>query len=187
MSVVVGVVENGRVWIGGDSLASDDHVGTVRRDPKVFRLDNGILLGIVGDSRVTQVVRYAFGCSESSGFADANMPYLLVTFVPALRERISEAGVPMEEGEHKSRWSILLALHGHLYAIYDDFQIEETADGHNAIGCGYRTALGSLYTTSPDRRAALMCGRDRVLEALEATAHVDLHVAPPFTIEVAES
>lgn len=182
MSVVIGLVDNGRVWIGGDSLASDEHVGTTRRDPKVFRLSSGILACITGDSRVTQILRYVFGC-RTPGDDDADdMAYLLLTFVPGLRERIAEAGVPMTEGEHKSRWSIMLALRGRLYVIYDDFQIEEAADGYNAIGCGYRTALGSLYTTAG--WSNIMSGEKRVRLALEATAHVDLHVAPPFVIEV---
>lgn len=178
MTCIVGLVEGETVWVGGDSLSCDDHVGSIRATRKVFRVGE-MLVGVCGDTRTSQVIQYAFDPPDPMEDEDL-VRYLAARFVPALHQALQTPGVHLPEGAEKTRWSVLLGLRGRLFAIYDDFQVEETADGFNAVGCGYRTALGSLHTTAG---ITGLPANNRVFRALDSTAFVDIHVAPPFVIE----
>jgi hypothetical protein len=58
-------------------------------------------------------------------------------------------------------------------------QIAVSHDGFAAVGCGYLTALGALHAT------AALPPLDRARTALEAAAHVNEGVRPPFTMVTA--
>ena len=77
-----------------------------------------------------------------------------------------------------------VAAGGRLFAVYDDFQFEDTLAGYAAVGCAGPVALGALHALyqieSHDRIDGL------VRRTLNAAAAVDVHVCGPFTILVSD-
>ena len=63
MTCVIGIVDNGKVWMGGDSAAidSEEETITLRKDPKVFRNED-FLIGFAGTYRLGQLIQYMFNC-----------------------------------------------------------------------------------------------------------------------------
>lgn len=182
MTCIVGVAHGGIVVLGADGLTNDGHVGTVNAPPKLFRLGE-MLVGVAGDIRVAQLLAYVFEPPAHPPDEDA-MRYLIGRFVPAARARLNTGGVKVDAGEGRANWCALIGYRGHLYGIYDDFQIEEAVVGFNAVGCGYQAALGSLHTTE---YMVSLTPYSRVHRALSATARVDIHVGEPFAIEEART
>lgn len=175
MTCIAGIrAKDGTVYIGGDSCACDTDSVVVRRDPKVFRTNGGLLLGFCGSYRLGQVVRYhmpAFDPTPYSAFEA-----MVTQFVPALRATVEKHGVDEDD------WSLLVAYNGGLFEVCDDYQVGESADGFAAIGSAYTYALGSLHSTAghPERR---------IRKALSAAVRFSKTVLPPFLIyhDVSES
>jgi ATP-dependent protease HslVU (ClpYQ) peptidase subunit len=177
MTCIVGLVEDGTVYVGADSFTNDGSVGTARTRPKVFRLGS-MVMAFSGSVRVGQVVQYMFEPPEHPKGEDG-LAYLVRRVIPALQHCFQENGLETKiKEDDEGGWTMMMGYGGHLYSVSDDFAVLEVADGIDACGCGYLLALGALYATEK-----LLSGRARVLAALEAAARVDLHVRGPFAIE----
>lgn len=179
MTCLVGLVHEGSVWIGADRLSNDGCVGTMIATSKVQRHPE-MLLASSGEPRVGQLLAYAFIPPLRHAETTSDIQYLVRQWVPSLRATLDTYGVPVEEDKGgNTRWAILLGYRGHLYEIYDDFQVTESLCGWSAAGCSYKAALGALHATygrveDPDLRVVL---------ALQAAEQVDIHVRGPFDIE----
>jgi len=57
MTAIAGVVQDGEVWIGGDSAGVAGLALTVRADAKVFRLGE-MVIGCAWSCRGRQILRY---------------------------------------------------------------------------------------------------------------------------------
>jgi len=59
MTCIVGLVENGKVYIGGDSAGVAGLDITTRKDEKVFQKEN-MIFGFTSSFRMGQILRYSF-------------------------------------------------------------------------------------------------------------------------------
>lgn len=184
MTCIVGVVENGTVWIGGDShcdagcpryLRSDDGAKVFARGPFLF--------GAAGPSRILQLLRYLFD-PPFQGDAPDTVQYLMRQFLPALKEAIEQYG-GASINNPSDTWSFLLGYQGKLWDICFDLSLT-ALPRYGAVGCGRAVAVGSLYTTEPLTYEAVdppyLGAETRLRLALSAAAEHDVHVEPPFTI-----
>lgn len=178
MTCIVGLVENKKVFIGGDSAGVAGNDLTVRTDVKVFH--NGpFLFGFTSSFRMGQLLQYAFTPPKhDSDLTD--MQYLVTTFVNALRECFKDGGFATKNSDAEFGGNFLVAYRGHLYEIHGDYQIEESADGYNACGCGERYATGSLFSTDGQEP------EKRIKTALRAAERFSAGVRGPFVVEVLE-
>lgn len=177
MTCIVGLVEDGKVWMGGDSSAiAGEHVWGVEH-PKVWA-KNDYLFGYAGSFRLGQVVEHAF-VPPARAENESLMYYMTIKFINELREVLAEHGCLVTSGEGIEGLDeslIMVGYEGHVFVIDDDLQVNECNDGYVAIGCGGDYALGSLYSTKGKHP------HKRVLKALKAAAHFTKGVRPPYTI-----
>lgn len=176
MTCIVGIVDNKRVYIGGDSAGVAGYSLTVRADAKVFR--NGpFLFGFTSSFRMGQLLRYAFTPPKhDSDLSDHQ--YLVTTFIDAVRQCLKDGGYASKENETEQGGTFLLGYRGHLYKIDSDYQVGESADGFDACGCGIEIAQGALYASE---------GQDaekRAKMALRAAERFSAGVRGPFVVEV---
>ena len=72
----------------------------------------------------------------------------------------------------------MVGYKGRLYAIYESLQVAECVDNYDAVGCGEKYALGSLFMTQN-----LDNPEQRILQALKTAEYFSAGVRGPFIIE----
>jgi hypothetical protein len=129
------VADDGRVWIGGDSLASNGWSGHVRADVKVFR--NGpYLIGSCGSIRFKQLIHYSE--LPKPPVNPRGMHRFMVTdLVEAIRKHLKDGGhTTIKDSSERVGGSLLVGIRGSLYCIENDLQVGEPADRYTTTGSG---------------------------------------------------
>lgn len=184
MTCIVGLNAKGKIWIGGDSagIDTDNLLRVVRKDPKVFKLDNRFIVGYSGSFRFGQILRYKFTPPEKPEEMD-DYAYLVTDFMDALRTATKDGGFTKVDDSVESleEASAILGFNGRLYTIEEDLQVGEMALPYCSLGCGSDFAFGSLHTGF--QLSKRMAPRKRIQMALEAASHFSAGVCPPFTIQ----
>ncbi|GHG80452.1 hypothetical protein [Streptomyces griseocarneus] len=179
MTVIVGLVHEDQVHLGGDSAGVGGSRLTIRKDPKVFR--NGpYAMGFCGSFRMGQLLHHAFKAPKPKGDLDR---FMTTKFVNKLRTCLKEAGWARKESEQEQGGTFLVGIYGRLFIVYGDYQVAEPADGYAAVGCGNEFALGALHATTSTNLAP----RERLTVALAAASHHSTDVSEPFTYTTAPS
>jgi ATP-dependent protease HslVU (ClpYQ) peptidase subunit len=155
MTCIAAVVHDGKVYLGGDSAASNEWEIDTRADAKVFALGE-FLMGFTSSFRMGQLLRYTF---TPPALPDSENPdlfrYMVADFVEAARECLKKGGYAKKENEREEGGNFLVGIRGHIFDICSDYQVEETADDYNAIGCGRAFAKGALFAAvshPPEKR-----------------------------------
>ncbi|MEV4539611.1 hypothetical protein AB0J82_38140 [Asanoa sp. NPDC049518] len=172
MTAIVGLVELGTVYIGGDSAGVAGMSLTVRADAKVFRKKRYVF-GFTTSFRMGQLIRYSLTLPKPTGNLDA---FMSTTFIDALRDCLKTGGWAAKENEREEGGTFLVGVAGELFAIHDDYQVAKAADGFAAVGCGDQIALGALHATAN----ANLSPRRRVMSALAAAERYSAGVRGPF-------
>lgn len=176
MTCIIGFVDNGKVYIGGDSAGVSGYLVQIREDVKVFR--NGpFLMGFTTSFRMGQLLHYAFEPPEHPDNYD-DMRFMVCKFVPAVKKCLKEGGWLKTKDGQDDAGSFLVGYRGHLYEIDSDLQVGKLHDRIASVGCGSAYALGAMYALGH------LDPTDRVKKALEITTHLNAGVRPPFVIEV---
>jgi len=177
MTCIVGLVDNNKVYIGGDSAGVSGHDITIRRDEKVFA--NGhFLMGFTTSFRMGQLLRYELKVPEQPEDMD-DFKYMVTIFIKAVRECLGEGGFLKKNNEVESGGSFLVGYKGRLYEIDDDYQVGSAVDNVLAVGCGAKVALGAMYASTGDPVG-------RIRKALEISERLSGGVRSPFLIKSQE-
>jgi len=172
-----------RVWIGGDSAATDDLGGfQTRRDPKVFKRGD-YLIGCAGSPRGDQIIRHATKLPRWNG--RGLWKFMCTDFIETLRETLKKGGVagtPRGEVSEDCDIEMLVGCYGHLFEVWSDFQISEVTWKYSAVGSAADIALGAMCV-SPELPSYFQIHPGKILTlALQAAARHAADVGPPFKI-----
>jgi hypothetical protein len=171
MTVIVGLEQDGNVWLGGDSIAINEYQICTVAEPKVFQKDR-ILFGFCGSFRIGQLV-YRHLQIPQHPEDKSDIEYLVVNLVDSIRKLLVNKNIPEEE---QKVTQFLVGYRRCLYYIDSDFYVGRVIDGYYAIGAGIDIALGSFFsTTSLDPIS-------RINLALAASEKWSAAVRQPFTI-----
>jgi ATP-dependent protease HslVU (ClpYQ) peptidase subunit len=174
MTCVVGLVDKKTVYIGADSASVSGWTSRITRLPKVFRR-GPFLIGYTTSFRMGQLLEHALQVPDQ-GAETNDRRFLVTVFAEHVRSLLKERGVAKIEANTESGGQFLVGYRGHLYSVQSDFQVNEMADGFDAVGSGAEYALGALAalpTTKPI---------PRLKRALAISAHFNMGVSPPFFI-----
>ena len=179
MTCIVGIKGKTGIYIGGDSAVSDGDQVQIMSDKKVWSKGQ-FLFGYAGDLRTGQVVKYRMKIPPING--KKPMEYMVTSFTDAMRKSLKKAGAAREENkEEENNNQFLIGFKGRLFEIDPSYGVCEMTDEYVAIGSGSEYAFGSLHTTIG------LKPEDRILKALEAAAHFNAGVSPPFHIVKAKN
>ena len=177
MTCIIGLVRDGKVYMGGDGQYLDGWHRIRSTNPKIFRLGD-MLIGSDQSQRISDIIQYNFdpGPDKCEDPAD----FFVQDFIPTLQNDLEEFGAKQrsQEGTDKMEAAIMIGYKGRLFVIGEDFALSQIASDYEAIGAGARYARGYLYamretSNSPEK---LIGG------ALECAAHFSAAVSEPFTI-----
>lgn len=176
MTCIVGLAENGAVYIGGDSAGVDSRYALgVRADRKVFR-NGDYIMGFTSSFRMGQLLAHVFKPPKRHPDTDL-LAFMVSDFVNGVRQCLKDGGYAEKDKEVEKGGSFLVGYQGRLFAVHGDYQVADQVDGFDAVGCGDLIALGSMHA-SKDRPP-----KDRVQAALEAAERFSAGVRAPFHIE----
>lgn len=176
MTCIVGLVHENKVYIGGDSAATAGYNLTIRKDTKVFKVDE-FVIGFTTSFRMGQLLQYTFKPKKISSKQDL-MEYMVNVFVDDVRKCFKSGGYAKKSNEEEEGGTFLVGVQNRLFKIYRDYQVEEVISGINACGCGEEFAMGSLYTTAKLN----MNPEERIKLSLEIASYCNAGVRAPFHI-----
>ena len=176
MTCIIGLVENGKVYIGGDSAGCADGEIRATKIAKVFRNGN-FLIGYTTSFRMGQLLQYQLDVpGQVESIPDG--AYMVCTFVEAVRKLFTDYGFARIDSNEESAGKFLVAYRGHLYCVESDYQVQENLDGFEVIGAGRSYALGALKVLE----TLELSPTERILKALQVSAYFSDSVMEPFKI-----
>ena len=176
MTCIVGIVDkkNNKVLIGGDSAASSHVSVTLRIDTKVFSNGN-FIFGCTSSYRMIQLLKYSFKPPKIK--KKDIFEYMCTDFIEEVRNCFTKGGyMQKDERGDDCGGHFLVGYKDRLFHIEDDFQVGESCDFFEAIGCGANFALGSLYTT----KDSIYSAKAKASIALSAAEYNSGAVRNPF-------
>jgi hypothetical protein len=179
MTCIVGLIDEGTVYIGGDSAGVAGFDLSIRADEKVF-VNGPFVMGFTTSFRMGQLLRYKFQPPdhpyEKDGLLMDTRKYMSTIFIDAVRKCLKDGGYATKINEEESGGTFLVGYKGKLFMVDSDYQVGETLDNYNSVGCGNSIALGCLYVTK-DRLP-----EERIQLALEAAERYNAGVRGPFVV-----
>lgn len=176
MTCVVAMVKDGHLFMGADSAGVSDYSIRYRKDPKVF-INGEMLFGFTSSFRFGQILQYEF--NPPKHHADVPIEqYMVSGAVPAMREALRNHGYTRVNNNEETGGQCLIGYRGRLFMIASDFQVCETDDCFNAIGCGQDLAMGSMLSTL--KLVPNLPANSHIELALEAAARYSAGVTAPF-------
>lgn len=176
MTCIVAICQDGKVFMGGDSGASDAESGSIATvsSPKVFVKDEYII-GYAGNFRFGKFMQYAVELPKVPSWAKGDKidEFVNGIFIASIRKQIAEMALEEKEKD----FGLLIGLRGRVFELGDNYAAVEMSRGYNATGSGAEVATGSLYTTETWKDPI-----KRIKTALTASAEFNAFVRPPFTI-----
>jgi hypothetical protein len=183
MTAIIGLVQDGVVWMAGDSSANDleNLASFSRSETKVFH--NGqYLMGIAGQCRCSQVMHYVFTPprmpSHVQGPAEV-IEFMVREFIPVLRVCLEEQGVTTGEVTDPFPGNALIGVRGILLELEPDFQISSNTDPFGAAGQASPYCLGAFNATQNLIEDPI----DRLWAVLDAAGAYSMAVKKPFNVE----
>lgn len=176
MTCIVGLVDKGTVHIGGDSASVAGWTSRVTRLPKVFRR-GPFLIGYTTSFRMGQLLQHALNVPIQKDTDD--MRFMVMTFAESVRALLKERGVAKIEANAESGGQFLVGYRRRLYSVQQDFQVNEMADGFDAVGSGAEYALGAMAVMRGSRSLSPPA---KIKRALAVSAHFNMAVSAPFFV-----
>ncbi|MEN6349326.1 MAG: hypothetical protein ABFD08_08035 [Syntrophomonas sp.] len=178
MTCIAGLIDNGKVYIGGDSAGVAGWELHIRADQKVFR--NGpFIMGFTSSFRMGQLIRFKLqppSLFNSDGTLKDIYEYMVADFVEAVRQCLKDGGYAERRNDVEQGGTFLVGYENRLFIVESDYQVAELVNGYTAIGCGGQIANGALFATQG------MQPKERLLMALMAAETHNAGVRGPFVV-----
>lgn len=177
---IVAIADRGSVWLGADTMASDDSRKFTMGQKKLVRLSDDLLVGIAGSIRVKDILACSVSVPPRAESEANDYRYLVTALVPEVREKLRAGGALVVDSgvEELPDSALLIGYRGGVYVIDGDLQVSQLDSGYWAIGSGAEYALGALHASRSQKDI-----RKRITIALEAAAAFCPSVGPPFVVE----
>lgn len=180
MTCIVGLIEDNKVYIGGDSAGvSGSHI-TKRKDTKVFER-YGVLIGYTSSFRMGQLLRFKLIVPPKK--CNDLYEYMCTDFVDAIRKCLSDGGFAQKTNGEETGGYFLVGIENRLFKIENDYQVGESFKSYEAVGSGEDYAKGCLYSVCDDKQ---LSPQEKIYMALAASAEFSGSVCAPFIIKELE-
>jgi ATP-dependent protease HslVU (ClpYQ) peptidase subunit len=144
MTCVVGIVEDGNIYIGADSRGSSGHQYVTRKDSKVF-ISKDFIFGFTSSFRMGQIIKYHFNPPKRVETQSTDN-YIHTTVLEHIIEILTSKGYNKISNNIIEGGVFLMGYRGILYEVEQDFQVGQLYSVYNAIGCGENYAKSCLWT-----------------------------------------
>ena len=185
MTCIVGIAQNGKVYMGADSCGSDSSYWLEVSNHKVFTV-GPFIIGCCGSFRMIDLLTYSLtGVIQRP--EDSDDKFIRTVFVNEIKKCLKEADALRDnhlDGE------FLVGYKGKLYVFQSDFSILNCDQWGHATGSGIWAAKGSLWTTQSEIKnedgtttTNHFAVKERLILALRAAEACVPSVRGPFVIK----
>ena len=178
MTCIVGIVENDKVYLAGDSAGSSGHTSDTKNIKKVFHniFDTDFIFGYSGSFRLGQILQYNFIPPENKWGWDFQR-YIATNFIDTLQDCLKDNEYNIKE----NGVNFLMGYQNNLIEIQSDFSFFINSENHSfdSVGCGEEFAKGALSILVKDFNKE---SEEKLIETLKAVENFDAYVKPPFHI-----
>lgn len=180
MTCIVGLVGRRGVLIAGDAQGSTDWTKREDAGVKVFSLMDTVAIGYCGSGRFGQILQYHMDDLDEPPLAMDEHRWAVHDFIPYLRSLTEEHGHlhVRHNVEEFGPSGFLLGVRGRLFAVWNDFSVDEHVHPYEAIGSGAETAMGVLHAAYGETYDPLPDAK------LHATAEQAIAAASKLTLYV---
>lgn len=177
MTCIVAIAENGKVYMGGDSLVSSGGYKRIKREKKVYKVGD-FIIGHSGGIRGSNLLKFSLEVPKNNKKDD--FEYMVAVVVPAIRELFKDGGYTSIDNNVEGTDSyLLIGYRGVIYNFYGDFQIDVYLEKFTAMGSGKSYALGALEVLEDKK----MSPERKVMRALQVAGKYNSFVGAPYYVE----
>ena len=187
MTVIAAIKENGKVYMGCDSIFMDlESYQTIKRtDSKLIQLDE-IIIGITATNgcRVFQIMKYLLKLPPTRKIKNDDLiTYMTTTFRARVKKLLIAEDILLVDEDRKSNEpcimpsEFLVAIRDRIFQVGQDFDIAEIDMPFSTIGSGGEYALGALETMS---QFTTLPAEDKLLFAMKTSEKFTASVKGPF-------
>lgn len=145
MTCIAAIKHQGSIYMAGDSAGVAGLDICIRKDEKVF-VKGDFVIGFTSSFRMGQLLRYDL--TPPLHAPDLSpMAYMVSAFIPALRTCFKNGGFATTKEGVESGGCFLVGYKGRLFQIDSDFQVGESIEQFDAVGCGAPYALGAFHAS----------------------------------------
>lgn len=183
MTTIVGYRTENKVYMGADSLASEDSNGfkELRKDPKVF-INGEYLIGFSGSYRTGQILMHSIKYPTPPKSDKTLYKFMVTTFIDVIVDSFEDKGAIKDKSTDRileTECAFLVGIRNRLFCVDIDFQVAEPYHNYTAIGSGREFAIGAIgildnYSDSTPE--------DKILEALKITEKNNSQTSGPFIV-----
>ena len=179
MTVIVGITDGDKVYMGSDSLISGENEIQSLNTPKIIKKEciqdcgmidetDTIIIGVSGTLRGLQLLQYQWNPPVQSQ-DQTDDEYIHVSVLNSIHTLFIEYGAGlMIENQDQHPDNFLIGYKGRLYILDPNYQLFEVTKPYIAIGSGAAYALGSLNTNHNKIKShPLFCIENAVGAAIE--------------------
>jgi hypothetical protein len=123
VTCIAGIVENGTVYIGGDSAGVAGWSLAVRADAKVWATEE-FAFGFTSSFRMGQLLRYKLN-PPARLVGQSVDEYMVGPWIDAVRQRLKAGGYARTEEGAEKGGTFLVGYEGRLFEISSDYQVGE--------------------------------------------------------------
>lgn len=147
MTLIVGLIEKNKAYIGSDQMGSNGHSGGIYHNKKVFKIGKDILAGGCGSYKELQILEKEFTPPERT-VDQSSADYMYKSFAPALKKILKDNDLLTNKD------GVLNNKHGEFIFIYDnviykwqsDLALLETVLPYDTTGSGEEYAHAVMAT-----------------------------------------
>jgi ATP-dependent protease HslVU (ClpYQ) peptidase subunit len=177
MTCIIGYIEKGEAYIGGDSAGVAGLGLSIRKDPKVFKIGDRFLIGFTTSFRMGQLLMTKLNPPEQNS-KQTDYQYMVTTFIDEVIKVFRENGYLIKDKEVVSGGTFIVAYNSQLYHIGSDFQVGQHYADFICCGCGDDIASGAMSILT----GLKMKPEEKVTRALKTASSYSAGVHPPFNI-----
>lgn len=180
MTCIVGMVKNGKCWVGGDRAGVSNSYLELSASPKVFQVGS-YLIGFTTSFRMGQILQYSFIPPVLPKKIDTKklLKFMVTEFIDSLRSTFKKAGYGKTVSGEDEAGTFIVAVEGHLFIVDSDYQVNHVLADYTAVGSGREPAIGAMFAQSKTRKSP----KEQILCALKAAESCITTVRGPFDIK----
>ena len=181
MTCIIGLVENGEVYLGADSAAVSGSEIRTSIIKKVFRRGE-FLFAYTSSFRMGQLLQHQLVLDELPMNYLVTMDYMVNQFIENVRDLFKSKGYSKIENNEEYAGNFLIGVHGRLFHIWSDFQVSEFLD-YTADGSGKQFALGAMEAL----KTVIKTPEERIIEAIKIAEKFTTTVSLPAIVVSSEN
>ena len=173
MTCIIGLEENGKAYVGADSMQVRGFNELMSSNKKIFRID-GFIFAHTGYCKGSQIVKYLLDIPTPD---EIDERFMFTKIAEPMRLKMKEIGyseIKDNQESHEDGW--IVAYKDQVYVINSDWETSRQSSGLSVGGCGGYYAKGvmlALKDVEPKKR---------IKKALEIASKCSVGVGPPFYV-----